>query len=521
MSTHTLALFADCPVRSKAISKGVAWLRKHRPMVESWARDLKLELSDVQAAIDADLLGEPMASAVATDSLSHNISTEITVVIPCHNYARFLADCLDSVQASDLKPRVIVIDDASSDDPGPIAKRFGVEFHRVEFRDVHRVRGFGLSLIQTKYVCFLDADNKLKPSYLSHCVSRLEADRNAAFCFPVLQCFGDDEGIAHGTAAAPAVVKWTDIESRNYCDANSVHRTEVLWQSLAFRLTIPTDCGPADWRLARQILRAGPWHALRADVPLLYRRHGTQMSAAPPVRYFVDADLQNEPVTICVAFSGRWSAWQLLRQWILRQTWPSEKTRLMILNSTHEPLTAERLGLASWAGASLQIERIDVGRPQLADEERRDAPAVGRAVEAAVCGLYNRAVQMIFGEWILFVEDDVIPQRPDVIAKLMESVGPHVACISGLYKHRYEDSAVAFGAPQGKLPMRAMEGPEIEHVTGTGFGCLLARRSVLSQFGLSGDDPRCKFYDVNIGVRIARAGYQWILDRSVYCEHLV
>lgn len=52
---HTLNLFAHCPVRSKAISKGVEWLQKHRPMVESWARDLKLELTDVQAAIDADL----------------------------------------------------------------------------------------------------------------------------------------------------------------------------------------------------------------------------------------------------------------------------------------------------------------------------------------------------------------------------------------------------------------------------------------------------------------------------------
>jgi hypothetical protein len=79
---------------------------------------------------------------------------------------------------------------------------------------------------------------------------------------------------------------------------------------------------------------------------------------------------------------------------------------------------------------------------------------------------------------------------------------------------------VAIGAPNGKLPMREMDGPQIEHVTGTGFGCLLARRSVFTRFGLSGDDQKAWFYDVNAGVRVHRLGFQWILDRSVYCEHL-
>lgn len=54
--------------------------------------------------------------------------------------------------------------------------------------------------------------------------------------------------------------------------------------------------------------------------------------------------------------------------------------------------------------------------------------------------------------------------------------------------------------------MRQMDGSEIEHVTGTGFGCLLVRRSVLSRFGLSGDDKACWSFDVNIGVRVSRTG---------------
>lgn len=59
MPAQTLALFSSCPVRSKALAKGTAWLSRHRRMVESWADDLRIETAAVVAAIDADLSAEP------------------------------------------------------------------------------------------------------------------------------------------------------------------------------------------------------------------------------------------------------------------------------------------------------------------------------------------------------------------------------------------------------------------------------------------------------------------------------
>lgn len=525
---HTLNLFAHCPVRSKAISKGVAWLRQHRPMVESWARDLKLELSDVQAAIDADLIGEPTASAVGVDSLERNISTEITVVIPCHNYASYLQECLDSLAASTLQPvRVIVVDDASEPPLDPSAfeisdLKFQIDWHRVDHRDQSKTCRDGFAEVTTTYCLFLDADDKVHPDYFATAISMLGADREAACVFPILYAFGDTSGIYHGTDRAPDVVTSRDLESRNWICAGSVYRSDILRQSLALVTDRVPGCGCNDWIIARTVMRSGPWHALKTSVPLYYRIHDGQLHTQQDFpKYELQANIAHEVVTICVAFSGRWEAWWPLREWILTQHWPREQTRLLILNSTHQPLTAMSLELDDWTGASLQIERIDVGFPQLADQERRNRQDICRQVDSAVAGLYNRAFQCAFGEWMLFVEDDVIPQRPDAIAQLFRSIGPGVAAVSGVYRHRYENNAVAFGAPNGKLPMRQMEGEQIEHVTGTGFGCLLARRSVFTRFGLSGDDPRCWFYDVNAGVRVARMGFQWILDRSVYCEHLV
>lgn len=525
---QTAELFAACPTRFKAIAKGKAWLRTHRLMVESWADDLQLDLATVQAAIEADLQGERPSDLETAPMDPAGISAEITIVIPCHNYGHYLQECLDSIAASTLRPvRVIVIDDASTKplQPSdfPVSKfNLQIDWHRVDFRSQALTCRHGFNLVATTHCLFLDADDKIHPDYLATAVQLLQADREAACAFPYLEAFGEGVGCCHSTDRAPDVVRWHDIESRNWCPAGSMFRADILRQSLALQVDRVPGCGCSDWITIRTVLRSGPWHAVKTGVPLYYRQHAAQMTKGSDFhRYELQANIANEVVTIVVAFSGRWDAWWKLRDWIFNQDWPYTQTRLMILNSTHTDLTLKDLGLHDMPFAGLQIERIDVGFRRLADQDRRGRADIQRQVDSAVAGLYNRAIAMAYGEWMLFVEDDVIPQRPDAIAQLFRSVGPQVAAVSGVYRGRYEPTAVAFGTPQNNRAHRNMTGPEIEHVISTGFGCLLARRSVLGRLGLSGDDPRCIWYDINCGVRVHHLGYQWILDRSVYCEHLV
>ena len=57
----------------------------------------------------------------------------ISVVIPTRNGARTLAACLESLRASSFPPaEIIVVDDASSDDSGEIARRFDCRVVRVD-----------------------------------------------------------------------------------------------------------------------------------------------------------------------------------------------------------------------------------------------------------------------------------------------------------------------------------------------------------------------------------------------------
>jgi glycosyltransferase involved in cell wall biosynthesis len=509
----TADLFSDQPELSAAIrAGGFEWLRGNRATVRAWA-----------AAAGRTEAAEAAMAADIPPAASRQPVADLTVVIPCHNYAGFLGDLLASLKRSTVQPaRVIVIDDASDDNPEPIARRYGADFLRINARHQAKACAAGFASVATKYVAFVDADDVVDSEYFRTALQQLETDPAAAFVFPWLEAFGEATGPRHGTEAAPEVLSAVDIESRNWCPAGSVYRSHVLRQSLALVRDRDPLCVCNDWTTARNVLRSGPWKALKALRPLPYRIHSRgQDHRTRPGTYVQQADLQGETVSIVVAFSGRWNAWQRLRGWILSQTWPASQTRLLILNSTHEALTAAALGLEHFAGVSLQVERIDAGRPRLAELDRRTVNAGTAAeIEAAVAGLYNAAVLMTRGEWLLFLEDDTIPTRPDAIRQLFRNVGPRVAAVSGVYRHRYHDNAVAFHLSGNVADLLPLEGAETEYVDGSGFGCLLSRRSVLLSNPLAGDTPR-KFYDVDIGYRLKAAGWQWILDRSVPCDHLI
>lgn len=59
------------------------------------------------------------------------VSRLVSVVVPVHDGARFLARCVESVSAQDHPDvEVVVVDDGSSDDSARIARRLGARVVR-------------------------------------------------------------------------------------------------------------------------------------------------------------------------------------------------------------------------------------------------------------------------------------------------------------------------------------------------------------------------------------------------------
>ena len=96
------------------------------------------------------------------------MSNSVAVIIPCYNYGRFLADCLESVLAQTAKPaEVLVVDDGSTDNTHEVCKRYkSVRYIWKENGGVSSARNLGLKKSSAEYVMFLDADDVLRPEGL-------------------------------------------------------------------------------------------------------------------------------------------------------------------------------------------------------------------------------------------------------------------------------------------------------------------------------------------------------------------
>src|SRR5690242_17907165 len=93
---------------------------------------------------------------------------DVSLIIPCYNAERWLAETVKSALASSSFPiEVIVVDDGSTDDSSSIATRCPeVRLIRSENRGVSAARNLGFAASRAPSVVFLDADDLLVPQAL-------------------------------------------------------------------------------------------------------------------------------------------------------------------------------------------------------------------------------------------------------------------------------------------------------------------------------------------------------------------
>jgi glycosyltransferase involved in cell wall biosynthesis len=203
----------------------------------------------------------------------------VSVIIPCYNQGRFLADAIDSA-LSQTWPHVevVVVDDGSEDNTPEIAARYpDVQYFRLSRGGVSAARNHGLGASRGSHVIFLDADDCLKPEAAAVGLHELAADPTLAFVSGRCTLIGFD-----GTPVASA----TDpvIERDHY---DELLRNCYIWTNAAvmYRRIALTTIGGFDpslsasadhdlyLRLARRFLVGSHGHVVAE-----YRRHGSNMT---------------------------------------------------------------------------------------------------------------------------------------------------------------------------------------------------------------------------------------------------
>lgn len=98
----------------------------------------------------------------------------ISVIIPVYNAEPFLPACLDSVLYQDYPSfEILVIDDGSTDNSAAIIDRYAAREPRIvalhqSNTGVSAARNRGLDIARGEYIAFVDADDRVAPTYLSN-----------------------------------------------------------------------------------------------------------------------------------------------------------------------------------------------------------------------------------------------------------------------------------------------------------------------------------------------------------------
>jgi glycosyltransferase involved in cell wall biosynthesis len=105
----------------------------------------------------------------------------VDVAVPCYQYGRFLRECVASVLNQDLRNvRVLIIDNASTDNSVEVAQQLAAEDRRVEVvahrRNLGQHASFneGIDWARSSYFLILCADDLLAPGALARAVTVMQ-----------------------------------------------------------------------------------------------------------------------------------------------------------------------------------------------------------------------------------------------------------------------------------------------------------------------------------------------------------
>ena len=124
---------------------------------------------------------------------------EISIIIPCFNQDRYIAECLDSVLAQTFKDyEVIVINDGSTDNSSEIIKDYisrHKNFHSINQSNLGVVsaRNSAVAQAQGTYIYPLDADDKIAPDCLEKMYSAIIQKKGDIITSRVFK-FGEENG---------------------------------------------------------------------------------------------------------------------------------------------------------------------------------------------------------------------------------------------------------------------------------------------------------------------------------------
>src|ERR1700734_70582 len=208
-----------------------------------------------------------------------NLPPLVSVVIPCYNSARFVAETMERGRLQTF-PRIeiIVVDDGSTDETARIARSCGVRYIYQTNRGISAARNTGILHGQGKYVLFLDHDDRLLPRAVETGVKLLEKHPDCTLAVGEDRYIGaDGAAIGYSNKCAVGRDHYQMLLEHNFVETpcSVLHRRSGLAETGVFDESLQ---GAEDHEFYLRAARQSNWVAHEAPVAE-YRLHVSSTSS--------------------------------------------------------------------------------------------------------------------------------------------------------------------------------------------------------------------------------------------------
>ena len=379
-------------------------------------------------------------------------ATQTTIaVVTCHNLAQYLGQCLLSC-VNQTKPfnKIILLDDASTDETPQIAKKFAplVEYRRVDFRNKHKTRAsVNEDLKDFDFVLFVDADNWMEKTYHEKLREPFNPRKDSN---KIAVAFADLRMVDEDGKQLEYVTKGFGID-RNLSRQGAMHdlcslvRTDVYLMHDGF--TADKDFQLEDWQLWTRIRQSGRGFVHCPGTHLNYRVRKERIDHKREniTDMMTNAHWNSAHFTVIRLVRGRRDALATMGQ---MQYPPNTFTILVADQSLRGDRVVEemcqRLGRA---GLDYAVTFPKLGLCDVSGIRNRDL----RGFNTHISKLYLHAATMVpkRSDYVMTWEDDILPFQKNTFKRLLWN----------LFKYKLAACAPAIPIRQCPEKVSAWRGP--------------------------------------------------------------
>jgi glycosyltransferase involved in cell wall biosynthesis len=229
-------------------------------------------------------------------------TVRLSVVIPCFNDGRFIKDAIASVEAcSNYIYEIVIVNDGSTD---PLTCQILNDLKQDGYQVIDSInqgaaaaRNTGIRHSRGEYILPLDADNRIRPDYISKGIEILDRFPDVAVVYGDIEHFGegidsleqlpafslpyDTVSFEHGfrglQKAPDFNLSW--LINHNYIDTCAVLRKSVWAECGPYDVNMPFGCFD-DWDLWLSIAKKGHRFYHIPEVLFEYRVRSVSLSTA-------------------------------------------------------------------------------------------------------------------------------------------------------------------------------------------------------------------------------------------------